>query len=241
MSIRAITFDFWFTLFREANGKPRQRTRAEALSRATGVPVEQAEPVLNEIAAHFRWYHLEHQKTLGPRDAVAMVAERFGLTFDSITADDLANAFAEAVLPYPPEPIEGALDAVRAAAARLPVGIISDTGMSPGRYLRRLLDRFGFTPYISASVFSDEVGVAKPQGLTFETCARALGVQPSELLHIGDTEQTDIIGARGLGSRAVLFAEGKFSAETAADYVLTSWREFPYLLEQLQDEMVLPS
>ena len=35
MSIRAITFDFWFTLFREANGKPRQRTRAEALSRAT--------------------------------------------------------------------------------------------------------------------------------------------------------------------------------------------------------------
>lgn len=235
MPVRAVTFDFWFTLFREANGQPRQRTRAEALARITRVGVEEAEAALNEIAAHFRRYHLENQRTLGPHDAVHMVATHFGLDFDQSTAHRLATAFAEAVLPYPPEPIEGALEAVRLAAQYGPVGIISDTGMSPGRYLRQLLDRFGFSPYIACSVFSDEVGVSKPQRQVFEVCARKMGVEPNELFHIGDTEQTDIVGAHTVGARSCLFtgAVDVDATRTAADYVIKDWRDFPRVLRDV--------
>jgi len=235
MPVRAVTFDFWFTLFREANGQPRQRTRAAALARITRVGIDEAEAVLNDVAARFRRHHLEHQRTLGPHDAVQMVADHFGLNLDEPTARMLATAFAEAVLPYPPEPIEGALEAVRLAAQYVPVGIISDTGMSPGRYLRQLLDRFGFSPYIAGSVFSDEVGVAKPQRQMFEVCAGKLGVAPNELFHIGDTEQTDIFGARSVGAKSALFT-GVVDADatkTTADYVITNWQEFPRILQEI--------
>lgn len=228
MPVRAITFDFWFTLFREANGVPRQQLRAEAFSRATGVPVGEAQRTLDRIAAIFRRYHIENQRTLGPRDAVRMAAEYFKIKVNSETAEALAAAFATAVLPYPPEPIEGALDAVRAAAEYGPVGIVSDTGMSPGRVLRMLLDRHGFTPHVACSVFSDEVGVSKPQRPMFDACAGKLQTPLHQILHIGDTEATDISGAHAAGAKAALFtgANPVDRDRTAAEFVFATWSGF---------------
>ena len=40
MAVRAITFDFWCTLFRDANSAPRQQTRVDAFASATAQPPE---------------------------------------------------------------------------------------------------------------------------------------------------------------------------------------------------------
>ncbi|MCX5759588.1 MAG: HAD family hydrolase [Candidatus Hydrogenedentes bacterium] len=143
--------------------------------------------------------------------------------------------FATAILRYPPEPIEGALDAVQAASFRWPVGLISDSGVSPCTALRALLDRHGFTIWFDAMTFSDEVGVSKPQARMFETTAARLGVAPHEILHIGDLEHTDIAGIRAVGGKAAIFRgdNGHAHNSTKADYTLQTWEDFLDLMPDL--------
>jgi len=228
MTIRAITFDFWGTLFQDTGSTPRKAIRQEALARIARVSEKESEAALEASYADFLRIHLEEQRTRTPEDAVDFVCARLGVTLPAAEAAALAKVFAEAILEYPPTPIEGALDAVRAAADRVPVGIISDTGISPASSLRILLDREGFTPHLGALTFSDETGVAKPQAPMFERTAAGLGVAPCELLHIGDLEPTDIAGVRALGGVGALFVavNPKFESVTQAEYVFHSWREF---------------
>ena len=240
MSIRAVTFDFWGTLYREvpeANGV-RMRRRAVALAEATGAPVEDAERVLRDAAQVFLQVHMHEQRTLTPHDAVRLASNALGAPLFGAAAHELAAIFATVILDHPPVPIEGALDAVRAAAARVPAGVISDTGISPGSSLRVLLERDGFVPHLKCISFSDEVGVAKPQAPMFTPTAEALGVAPHELLHLGDLEFSDIAGVLAQGGRAALFAgvNDRFLAETKAERAFLRWRDFVEQIDRLIDE-----
>lgn len=237
MPIRAITFDFWNTLFRDANGEPRQRIRIDALARAANRPHAETAAALDAVWKEFGRAHREDQRTLAPQDAVRMACEFLNAEVAAPLQAELAEVFAKAILLQPAEPIEGALDAVRAAAAVLPVGLISDTGVSPGSSLRVLLDRNAFTPHFRSMVFSDIIGVAKPQRPMFAASAEDLGVGIDELFHIGDLDHTDIAGAKAAGSMAALFcaANASDAGRTHADYIFNDWAEFIALLPRLLD------
>ena len=166
-----------------------------------------------------------------------MAAKFFAIDIELSIACELTTLFATAILAYPPQPIEGALEAVRAAAQRGPVGLISDTGVSPGSSLRHLMSRFGFARYFSTLTFSDEVGVSKPQRPMFEITAQRLGVDPADLFHIGDLDHTDIAGAKGVGAKAALFTGDNTSSlgnHHHADYIFRSWREFLETLPSIE-------
>lgn len=235
MTIRAITFDFWGTLFRDANGSERHGLRVNALTEATGISEQEADEALKDIMAYFLQKHIETQHTLTPGDAVQLACDKFSLSLDTDTHNHLAHVFGTAILEHPPIPIEDALQAVQSAAARVPVALISDTGFSPGKNLRVLLEREGFLPHFGAMTFSDETGVAKPQRFMFEHTANQLGVAPHELLHIGDLEPTDIVGAHQVHSQAALFTEvnSRYADVTRADFIFPSWRHFLDLLPEL--------
>jgi putative hydrolase of the HAD superfamily len=235
MAIRAITFDFWCTLFRDANGSERQRIRTEAFVAATGASEEATVEALSDATREFFRHHIEEQRTLEPIDAVRMAAKTVGATLSEQEQERLAAIFGTAILAHSPVPIEGALEAVRAAADWGPIGIVSDSGMSPGSSLRKLLERHGFIDHFGALAFSDEVGVAKPQAKMFETAAEGLGVRVDELLHIGDLELTDIDGARAVGAKAALFTgeNDRHLNETKADYTFETWQEFVEVLPSI--------
>ena len=50
---------------------------------------------------------------------------------------------------------------------------------------------------------SEEVGVAKPDARVFEAALSRLGGTPDEAVMIGDSWSSDIVGATGLGIRAI--------------------------------------
>jgi len=229
MTIKAITFDYWQTLFRETGAS---RTRAERRIRHFVEMTGADEALVSEAHAaamkEFMRTHVEEQRNLLPADAVRLIAQHC----DVVLADDEAARFetvvGEAVLHHPPEPMEGVHAAVKAAAERVPIGIISDTGMSPPESLMRILDEHGLTGHFTGFVFSGEMGVSKPQRAMYEAAARQLGVEPHELLHIGDLEPTDIAGALNVGAKAALFAgsNDKYFETTQAHYKFRSWLEF---------------
>lgn len=237
MNISAITFDWWGTLFRDAEGLLRQKLRVDAFAKAAAVTPEAVDAALRPVWKAFDRSHRENQRTLTATDAVVMTAKRLGVSLMRQQMDDLAELFASAVLQYAPVPVDNALDAVKAAAARVPVGIISDTGVSPGRMLRRLLDLHGFTPYFQAMTWSDELdGMAKPSAVNFERTAQILGVPTRGLLHIGDLRYTDIAGANGVGAKSALFtgvSQYPEIKEPKPDYEFQSWAQFIEMLPTL--------
>lgn len=236
MAVRAITFDFWRTLFSDPREPvERRQIRIDAVCKATGATPEAALRALLTSETEFLQHHIREQRTLGPIDAVAIVSRDLGVPINGNAAHELAEIFGSAILHYPPVAIADSLEAVRAASERFPIGIVSDAGISPGKSLRTILQQNDYAPFFTHMAFSDEVGVAKPQALMFDTAASALGVKTNELLHIGDLEGTDIRGAKAVGARAALFVgdHDRYRTNNSADYIIEDWKHFLELLPSI--------
>jgi FMN phosphatase YigB (HAD superfamily) len=90
-------------------------------------------------------------------------------------------------------------------AAGIGLGLVCDTGFTPGRVVRRLLRDEGLLDFLEVLCFSDEVGVPKPGNEIFAKALAELGVRPPEAIHVGDLRRTDIAGAHDIGMHAARF------------------------------------
>ncbi len=121
---------------------------------------------------------------------------------------------------------EGAAETVATLAPHFKLGIISDTGVTSGNQIRRLLDGFGMLRHFTATIFSDETRLCKPHREAFETALRGLKVTPSEALHVGDLLRTDVAGAKAAGWKGVWLKVREPDAENVApDYTITRLAE----------------
>jgi len=91
--------------------------------------------------------------------------------------------------------VVGVLDA--AAAARIPVGVVSNTLC--GAPFRDFLTRVGVGDRFAAQIYSDEAGVRKPNPAMIFLATRALGLSPADVWFVGDTPLRDILAARRAG------------------------------------------
>jgi putative hydrolase of the HAD superfamily len=67
-----------------------------------------------------------------------------------------------------------------------------------------ILEGLGLTRYFDSMTISSEAGWAKPAPEIFRAALDRHAIQPSEALHIGDSEDTDMAGAQTAGIAAVL-------------------------------------
>jgi HAD superfamily hydrolase (TIGR01549 family) len=143
------------------------------------------------------------------------------------------EAVDEALVRHPPSLLPGAADAVRALAARVPLAIISDPSFASGRAQDAVLRQDGLLDYFTATVYSMDVGHAKPHPQPFRVAVAALGVDsPADVIHVGDNERTDVRGALAAGLRAIrLDVVARRSDASAAEFVARSLEE---LVEYLQ-------
>ena len=90
----------------------------------------------------------------------------------------------------------------------------------------------GLEGYFTFVVFSQDVQVEKPHPKIFEITTQRAGCEFTQLLHVGDSLETDIAGARNAGVPSVwLNREGlPNDTETQPDYEVTSLTEIPAIL-----------
>lgn len=75
------------------------------------------------------------------------------------------------------------------------LGIVSNfSHMLPG-----ILRDTGIYDLFHAVTYSDEVGVEKPESAIFRDALAKAGAEPCHAIHIGDSYDADVIGARGAG------------------------------------------
>jgi len=182
----------------------------------------------------------EDFRTLSSHDWLTLMFAHLGVTLPQSDLDALAHYFNIAILHVDPplSLIEGAGDAVQRLARRYPLGIISDTGLSDGRTLRRFLERDGLLERFACLTFSDEVGRCKPHPDVFRRTLDCLGARPGEAVHIGDLTRTDIAGAKGVGMRAVRMtaANDDPDASVRPDATIDSFADFERLIQMWDGE-----
>ena len=237
-AIRAVTLDYWDTLYDSAAHPERKSLRWAALRRLLadlGLTVTDAEFEAHNRAAAAeaeRWW-FEEARGYTIQDRIRWMLRRLGVERPA-DCDHVAAAAAavdDAIVRYPPPLLPGAADLVRALAERFPLAIISDTGFTSGAAQDRILAGDGLLDHFAARVYSCDLGHAKPRPEPFRAALGALGVAPGEALHVGDIERTDVKGALGVGMRAVRLDVVRPGGESAAEHVARS-------LEELRDYLV---
>ncbi len=96
----------------------------------------------------------------------------------------------------------------RLASKGYMIAVIGNTVFWPSSLTRSLLDRIGLSKYMKAQVYSDEVGVVKPDRRIFHYTCRLLDASPREAIHVGDNVSEDVGGALSAGMYAALVRRG---------------------------------
>jgi putative hydrolase of the HAD superfamily len=112
----------------------------------------------------------------------------------TITAEELVEAVRFNA--YPDAPL--ALSRLRERGLRLLV--VSNWDCS----LYRVLEGCGFAGLLDGAVSSAEAGARKPDPAIFAAALELASCEASEALHVGDTPEEDLDGARAAGIRALL-------------------------------------
>lgn len=82
----------------------------------------------------------------------------------------------------------------------LMLGLISNAGQD----MQKTYKELGLQPYLDYYVTSLEVGYDKPQPEIFQAALQKAKVRAEESIYVGDQYELDIVGARGVGMKAIL-------------------------------------
>lgn len=217
--LQAVSFDLWQTLILDTPEGLRQ-ARADRVRGIHDVLKRQGMAV--EIGAVDRAYDevgvklqgiWDTQRDAGSRQQVRLLLESLGLdravSTEGGLMDALDAAYCLPILSALPSLNDGAREVLEELHGRgIRLALICNTGRTPGKMLRLVLDRLGLAPYLLVLSFSDEIGVRKPHPEIFYRTLSALGVSPLEAAHVGDDVTTDVAGALGAGMRAVHLCHG---------------------------------
>ncbi len=237
--LKAITFDFWNTLYKAAPYAfaLRRKFLFEIFAKNhIDVSVEQVD--IAEEAARNEWNRVwrEEYRTPPAADWVRWMLDELLIQLPSGDFDALADYFDRSLLEADPGPtlIDGAAEAVQRLAQRYRLGVISDSGLSTGRTLRHFLRRDGLLDCFTCTTFSDEAGVSKPHTRIFQITLDRLGARPPEAVHLGDLTHSDIAGAKAVGMQAVRLTANYDDANRSVepDAVVNSYAEFEAWLEK---------
>ncbi len=236
---RAVTFDCWSTLLSEEDWGLAHQRRIEALAEAA----EQAgvSPDEQDVEEAFRLAWGRHMQlwTEGVATGASHVAgwamETLGVATDGRPLRALCRHFEEASHSGKVVALDGAQKTLHSLGEHgVRMALICDTGLTPGRVVRKHLDRWGLLSSLSAQLFSDEFGVTKPDTQIFAAALDALGVEARHALHVGDLRRTDVAGARAMGMRSIRI-RARHDDETDlpdADHVVDSHTELLSLLSE---------
>jgi len=221
--IRAVTFDFWGTLYTEGDAEAaRKGLRAEYARNflmglgheVTAQQIDYAfEIVWNELYHEYRTNHVGY----GADDIGSGLARAVGVTLGGDDAVRLGELVSAAGREQPPMPLPGARDVVAALAGHVRLGLISDTGYTLGHDLYAVMEADGFAQLIEQFTFSNQTRTTKPEVRQFHHTLHRLDRGPEESVHVGDLEPTDVAGAKAAGMRAVRIVHDGEDPATIAD------------------------
>lgn len=241
-TIDTVTFDLWQTLILDNRELGRARTQRR-LEGAQGALLEAGHDyTLDQLQdAYRRCFQLCRDVRKQEKDVtfdeqvdvfIDQIADGLAQQLDASVVERISWWYAEAFFDFPPPADPEAhrvLAQVRSMGYR--VGMISNTGQTPGRLFRRYLAQLDLLDFFDVLVFSDEVKLSKPSLEMFQMTLDALGTTPERAVHLGDHIQNDVLGANRAGMTTVLLGDADGQERVATAHIqIGTLGEFPQLL-----------
>lgn len=193
-TVRAITLDLDDTLWPFAPiGARIERVlddwlRAHSPCTAARYPIETMRALREQV--HAEHPHLGHDYSALRRITLERALADSG--GDVALADAAYEVFyaARNEVEYYPD----SLDALARISARVPVAALTNGNAD--------LARIGVSAHFRFQLGSREHGAAKPEASIFHAACARLEVPPAEVLHVGDHDELDVLGAARAGLRS---------------------------------------
>jgi len=213
---KGITFDLWQTLIfdsEELNQK-RKTLRIEKIGeflRTQGYLIStlDLEQAHEEVWERMReLWAKEEDISIRQQILLYLVCLRKGeINLSSTSLQKLEECYVDPVYYYPPVLVEGAPQILAELKKKYKIGLICNTGRTPGYALRKILKNLGIIHYFEVLTFSNEFQFRKPNRRIFQVTLEKLELEPSETIHVGDDLRCDIWGAKGVGMWSVYLNE----------------------------------
>lgn len=212
--ITTVTFDLWQTLLLD----DRDLGQARALVRLEGAQAALAKFGEDYDLEHIREAYrscYQHCRVIREggldvdfREQVSIFVNNIspGLVdrLDRGTMDEIVHCYSDSFLVHPPPAHVDAVQVLQGVKEMgLRMGLISNTGMTPGSTFRSYMEERGMLSYFHTLTFSDEVKLAKPSGEIFRLSLESLGATPEQTIHVGDHVLNDVVGAKRFGMKTV--------------------------------------
>jgi putative hydrolase of the HAD superfamily len=255
MPLKAIAFDLWETLITDTPEASRgqERLRLDSIEsilagRGFAAAAERIEHAYRGIWHRCNELYWSSDIDIPCRRQIEHFLEGLDLdpaSFDESTLEKIELAYARAALEVLPSTVPSAREVLAEIRSRnLAVGLISNTGRTPGYVLRDVLEQLGLSSFIDAMVFSNEHGQCKPQPSIFERLRSDLGVAYAEMVFVGDNLYVDVYGAQRCGMRAVHFVPPvlgtavappvEHDLEIVADATITTLSDLPACIDRFE-------
>ena len=213
-AINAVTFDLWQTLILDNRELGLQRAQAR---------LDDARRILRQHGVDYEPDHIREAyrgcyracRAVRNENRDVSFREQVNIFIDLIEAGlsgrlpesavaEVERTYAESFFDYPPRFHRATRDTLESVAALgLSIGLISNTGMTPGYTFRQFLDQHGLLRYFNVLTFSDEVLLAKPSDEIFLMTINSLGSSPAATIHVGDHVANDVVGANRVGMKSI--------------------------------------
>lgn len=210
-AFRAVSLDLWYTTIAPGPGDERRwkdarvRVLESHTTNADGSTIDRHR--IDETLTHLM-ADLESGgrmlETIDAKTVVEEMVERLHAQW-KVSADETARAYSAAGLSEHPPRInpEATALAKHLHGIGVPVISITNTARREASWQEMFLAHRG--PRFERIVASCEVGRAKPDPEIFLEAARRIGLDPQEILHVGDRWDLDVEGALRSGFGAVLY------------------------------------
>ncbi len=127
-----------------------------------------------------------------------------------------------------------AIDVLQQLHRKYKLGLVSNFGIPECGY--ELLDEFGLNQFLDAVVISGAVNRRKPSPEIFTIALKALGVEASETVFVGDSLDLDVQGPQNMGMTAILLKRRPIPEDNKInpDAIIEQLSELPKLLAALK-------
>jgi putative hydrolase of the HAD superfamily len=238
--LKAVTLDFWDTLFISDDDPEHKRCHVQLLAEelgALGKPRSEA-AIRDALRAAYSWFDevwCNKYRTPSALETLEVAFATLGVSPPDKVVARAVDFFERLALDLPPKVVPGVSLVLPQLASRYKLAIIADTGYAPGSVLRELLLRRDLLQFFGSTYFSNERGRSKPDPRVFRCVLAELGVRPSEAVHVGDSQRTDIAGAQAAGMLAVNFlgANDSDAAVSTGAALIRRFEELPLVLGSL--------
>jgi len=221
MAIKAVTFDAYGTLLRNED----MRLIPSRIVADHGLSVSVDEVFRLWAEAYYHESQIPPFRTLRELEThnLAKLLTQLGIGGDAARYVDLFFAVTTKVELYP-ETLEvlGALGGLRSA-------VVSNADQEH-------VASWGFTLPVEFVLISETVRAYKPHPMMFRRALERLGVEPHDVLHVGDSEVDDVGGAKAAGMKAAWVNRDRRKRRPGApapDFEIADLTELPAVLERM--------